>query len=203
MKIEKDKNIRYIKKWMIFFIGTAVMGFGMQLCNLADLGMDPLGIFQTGTARRLGISFGGANILICIFFIAVSFVINRKDITVMTLASPFICSLGIGLVPDYFAGLHSLVLFPTGLTLMAVGIAVSIHADCGKTAYDCFIYGFMRIFKKSYAAVRFCTDACLAAFGVLMKGSIGIGTIAACVCLGKMMEFVLRNLEKYAGELKK
>ena len=52
------------------------MGFGMQLCNLADLGMDPLGIFQTGTARRLGISFGGANILICIFFIAVSDRVN-------------------------------------------------------------------------------------------------------------------------------
>lgn len=188
---------------MIFLIGTAVMGCGMQLCNLAGLGMDPLGIFQTGMAGTLGISFGCANILICIFFMAVSFVTNRKDITVMTLASPFICSLGISFVPDFLEGLHSLVLFPAGLILMAVGIAVSIHADCGKTAYDCFIYGFMALFKKSYAAVRFCTDVCLAVFGVLMKGSIGIGTVAACVCLGRMMEFVLRNLEKYTEKLKK
>lgn len=186
-----------LKNYLIFTVGTAVMGCGMQLCNLAGLGMDPLGIFQTGTARTLHISFSSANILICAFFIAVSFVTNRKDITLMTLVSPFICSFGIRMVPGVWGQLHSGVLFTMGLCLMAVGIAVSIHADCGKTAYDCFIYGFMGICKKNYAVVRFCTDACLIIFGILMKGSIGVGTIAACVFLGKMMEFVLRNLEKY------
>lgn len=185
-----------IKRKIVFFIGTAVMGFGMQLCNLAGLGMDPLGIFQTGVAGTLHISFGTANILICIFFILVSLATNRKDITLMTLASPFICSLGINLVPGLFGRLHAFVLLISGLALMAAGIAVSIYADCGKTAYDCFIYGFMKRSKKSYAAVRFCTDAGMVILGIAMKGSIGIGTIAACVCLGKMMEFVLRNLQK-------
>lgn len=183
-------------------IGTAVMGSGMQLCNLADLGMDPLGIFQTGTARVLNISFSTANILICIFFIAVSLVTNRKDITLMTLVSPFICSMGINLVPGFLAGLPSFILLPAGLILMAVGIAVSIYAGCGKTAYDCFIYGFMGLSKKSYAVVRFCTDACMVIIGILMKGSIGIGTIAACLCLGKMMEFVLQRIQKHSGKLK-
>jgi len=189
-------STKILKKGIVFFIGTAVMGIGMQICNLSDLGMDPLGIFQTGMAGTLDISFGAANILICIFFIAVSFVTNRKDVTPMTLASPFICSWGIRLVPDYFSRLNSYVLLLIGLFLMAAGIAASIFASCGKSAYDCLIYGFMKLFKKSYAVVRFCTDACMIIFGIWMKGSVGIGTIAACVCLGKMIEFVLQSLQK-------
>lgn len=190
------KMAKKIKKRLIFSVGTAVMGFGMQLCNLAGLGMDPLGIFQTGMARTFHISFSGANILTCVFFIAVSFGTNRKDITVMTLISPWICSLGISVVPDISGLLHPAVLFIAGLIMMASGIAFSIHAGCGKTAYDCFIYGFMQLFRKSYAVVRLCTDACLIIFGALMKGSIGVGTVAACLFLGKIMEFVLRNLQK-------
>ena len=191
------KNKINIKSWIIFFIGTAVMGSGIQLCNLAGLGMDPLGIFQTGLVNTIHVSLSTANILICIFFILVAVVTNRKDITFMSVASPFISSFGISIVPDFFAEWNRYVLFPLGLTMMAVGIAVSIYADCGKTAYDCFIYGFMRMSGKSYALMRFCTDATLAVLGLLMKGSAGIGTGIACVCVGKMMEFVLKNLHNF------
>lgn len=199
----KMENKISIKRWLIFFIGTMVMGCGIQFCNLSGLGMDPLGIFQTGLSNTVHISLSTSNIVICIFFILVAFVTNKKDISIMTLASPFISSLGICIVPDYFAGWNRFVLFPLGLTLMATGIALSIYAECGKTAYDCFIYGFILMSGRSYALMRFCTDATLAILGILMKGSAGIGTVIACVCTGKMMEFVLRNLQKYAGDLKK
>ncbi len=186
-----------IKSWLLFFIGTAVMGSGIQFCNLAGLGMDPLGIFQTGLARIFNISLSLSNILICVFFILVAAVTNRKDITFLSVASPFINSFGISIVPEFFAEWNRYVLFPIGLILMAAGIAVSIYADCGKMAYDCFIYGFMRMSGRSYAAIRFCTDATLAVLGILMKGSVGIGTVIACVCVGKMMEFVLKNLHNF------
>ena len=195
------KNKINIKSWIIFFIGTTVTGCGIQLCNLAGLGMDPLGIFQTGMARIFDISLSLSNILICVFFILVATVTNRKDVTFMSAASPFISSFGISIVPEFFAEWNRYVLFPLGLTMMAVGIAVSIYAGCGKTAYDCFIYGFMRMSGKSYALMRFCTDATLAVLGILMKGSAGIGTVIACVCVGKMMEFVLKNLQKYTGNI--
>ncbi len=177
------------------------MGSGIQFCNLAGLGMDPLGIFQTGLVNTFHVSLSIANILICIFFVLVSFVTNKKDITIMTLASPFVNSFGISIVPDFFAKWNRYVLFPIGLVMMAVGIAASIYAGCGKAAYDCFIYGFMRMSGRSYALVRFCTDAALAVLGILMKGTVGLGTVVACACIGKMVEFVLKNLQKYTGNI--
>ena len=53
-----------IKKYIVFILGSFIMGVGIGLCNFANLGVDPMSVLVLGTYQRLHVSFGMMNLLI-------------------------------------------------------------------------------------------------------------------------------------------
>ena len=98
-------------------------------------------------------------------------------------------------------------MFACGLLLMAIGIAAMIDANLGKFSYDALILGLVDKMKKPFHMIRWTCDILLLVSGMILGGSVTIGTFVAIFALGKLipfftnqfnLRFKMQNKEQYS-----
>ncbi len=196
-------NKKTIQRYMIFTLGSLIMGIGIGFCNFAELGVDPMSVLVLGTYQRIHVSFGVMNFLICMIQMLITFFLNRKTITLATLIAMAAVSLGI----DAFALLSipsNLALFPyqyawliLGIVLYCFGIAMSQLPECGYNTYDGVIFGIQKYLHVSYHQIRWGIDLTMLSIGYFLGGTVGIGTLLILLMAGKLIEYDVRFLKKY------
>lgn len=75
----------------------------------------------------------------------------------------------------------------SGILILAVSIALSIRADCGKNPYDCLTFGLMKQTGKQYYVIRWLLDGSMLLLGIFMHGTFGAVTVINLVVLGKLI----------------
>lgn len=191
------------KKWQkysIFVYGAFILGVGISLCNYANLGVDPLTVLMMGIAKIIHVSLGTMNLFGSLAMIGIGIIFERKNVTLVTIIAILIVSLGIDsltLLPLPAPALwlrYLCVIF--GVLVYTFGIAVSQIASCGLTAFDCMMFGLMKLMKKEYHFVRWVVEAIALVLGILLKGTFGICTIVIMLFAGKLTEFFVSILKK-------
>ena len=178
-----------LKNVTVFVAGAVVMGLGIGLCNTSRLGTDPMAVFCSGLSISFAaVSFAMWNAIINIIQIAVSLVVDKKQISIFSIMAMIITSYSISLIPEISLKFNYLCLV-MGVVFMALGISLMVKADVGKSPYDASIYAFMNRFNKKYSVIRWSFDIFFLTAGYLLGGIIGIGTILGFVVIGKLVEF--------------
>ena len=198
-------NKKKLKKYIVFVLGSFIMGVGIGLCNFADLGVDPMSVLVLGTYQRLHVSFGTMNLLISLVQLVIAYLLDKKNVTIATLLAMIFVSVGI----DAFGLLHlsqALSAFPLdyfwllgGICIYCFGIAFSQLPHCGYTSYDGVIFGLQKYTKFSYHAIRWGIDLTFLISGVLLRGTAGIGTLLILLLAGRLIEIFHEWLEKNIG----
>ncbi len=179
-------------KRIIFLVtGSLVMGAGIALCLQSGYGMDPLAVFVQGISHFFEVPFGYANYAVYLSIASLAFLLERKQVTIITFLSPFVTSLAIELVLKQTMMQGPLILLVLGLCGLSLGIALTITADFGKSCYDAFLYAMMNKMQRDYATMRWLFDLLFLLVGFLLKGTIGIGTLLSFLLVGKMVQFLL------------
>ncbi|WP_071441777.1 hypothetical protein [Traorella massiliensis] len=194
-----------IKKYIVFILGSFIMGVGIGLCNFANLGVDPMSVLVLGTYQRLHVSFGMMNLLISLLQLLIAYLLDKKNVTIATLLAMIFVSVGI----DTFGLLHlseALSVFPFdylwllgGIAVYCFGIALSQLPHCGYTSYDGVIFGLQKYTNFSYHTIRWGIDLTFLVSGILLKGTAGIGTLMILLLAGRLIEIFYELLEKYVG----
>ncbi|WP_273399490.1 YczE/YyaS/YitT family protein [Traorella massiliensis] len=194
-----------IKKYIVFILGSFIMGVGIGLCNFANLGVDPMSVLVLGTYQRLHVSFGMMNLLISLLQLLIAYLLDKKNVTIATLLAMIFVSVGI----DTFGLLHlseALSVFPFdylwllgGIAVYCFGIALSQLPHCGYTSYDGVIFGLQKYTNFSYHTIRWGIDLTFLVSGILLKGTAGIGTLMILLLAGRLVEIFYELLEKYVG----
>lgn len=205
MKV-KTKTESYSAERMALLLGGAfLMGAGIGLCNVADWGMDPLAVLVSGVSRTLAASFSLCNYFIYLIMAAAAWRLDKRQVTLWSFITPFACSLGIEAVMRVLSYMpHSLVSFTcylAGITVMSLGISLSVKAQMGKSPYDALIYAVMTRTGKAYSLIRWGMDAAWLILGAVLGGTCGVGTVMALLLVGKLVELFNRLLDRReAGE---
>lgn len=172
--------------------GSVLLGIGIGICNVAGWGMDPLSVFADGVARTASISFSISSYLIYVLLAGAGWGLDRRQVTLWSFVSPFATSLGIEaamrVLPAMQVSAVSLFCYLAGITVMSLGIALTIQADMGKSPYDAFIFALIPRVGKGYAVIRWGLDALWLTAGVLLGGVWGVGTVLALGLIGKLTE---------------
>lgn len=192
MEITKYEKIMI--KYLIFILGSFIMGIGIGICNFAQLGVDPMSVLVVGTYQRLHVSFGMMNLLLSFLQVLIGFFLDKKNITLATFIAMVFVSMGIDMF-GYFHVSDSLTAMPfnfvwllSGICIYCFGIAVSELPQCGYTSYDVLIFGLQKHTKLHYHQIRWCVDLTLLVSGFLLGGTVGIGTIMILLLAGKLIE---------------
>ena len=182
-----------IRQFIQVFLGTSLIGIGISLNYLANLGLGPWGVFHDGLSKTLGISYGRTIII--------------TGVAVMLLWIPLKQKPGIGTVVDIFlvgfvadliilnfelsdSIFLSLTLIAFGIILIGAGTAIYVGADLGAGPRDGVMVGLETIGLKIGTA-RNLIELFAFLTGWLLGGLVGYVTILFVIGIGPVVQMVL------------
>ena len=182
-----------IRQFIQVFSGTSLIGMGISLNYLANLGLGPWGVFHDGLSKTLGISYGRTIII--------------TGVAVMLLWIPLKQKPGIGTIVDIFlVGIVadliilnfelsdsiflSLALIAFGIFLIGAGTAIYVGADLGAGPRDGVMVGLETIGLKIGTA-RNLIELFAFLTGWLLGGLVGYVTILFVIGIGPVVQIVL------------
>ena len=182
-----------IRQFIQVFSGTSLIGIGISLNYLANLGLGPWGVFLDGLSKTLCISYGRTIII--------------TGVAVMLLWIPLKQKPGLGTIVDIFlVGIVadliilnfelsdsiflSLTLIAFGIILIGAGTAIYVGADLGAGPRDGVMVGLETIGLKIGTA-RNLIELFAFLTGWLLGGLVGYVTILFVIGIGPVVQIVL------------
>ena len=182
-----------IRQFIQVLSGTSLIGIGISLNYLANLGLGPWGVFHDGLSKTLGISYGRTIII--------------TGVAVMLLWIPLKQKPGLGTIVDIFlVGIVadliilnfelsdsiflSLTLIAFGIILIGAGTAIYVGADLGAGPRDGVMVGLETIGLKIGTA-RNLIELFAFLTGWLLGGLVGYVTILFVIGIGPVVQIVL------------
>ncbi len=182
-----------IRQFIQVFSGTSLIGIGISLNYLANLGLGPWGVFHDGLSKTFGISYGRTIIV--------------TGVAVMLLWIPLKQKPGIGTIIDIFlVGIVadliilnfelsdsiflSLSLIAFGIILIGAGTAIYVGADLGAGPRDGVMVGLETLGLKIGTA-RNLIELFAFLTGWLLGGLVGYVTILFVIGIGPVVQIVL------------
>ena len=197
-----------LKRTSIVVLGSLIMGVGIYLTIIGKLGSDPLTMLWMGVSDKLSISVGQANLLVTGLMLIVVFFMNRKEIFIGSLLNPIVISLTTDVLAKIPLDLDSMLLrvivFLSGLGLMAFGIALYALAGFGRGAYEALVFSLNEKLHVSIRIIRTSFDIFFAIAGFLLGASLSIAPFLAILLMGSWIQFfiqkMIRPMARYLGD---
>lgn len=191
--VPEDRPIERISRCVI---GLALFGVGVALLLRAELGAAPWDVFHSGVSERTGIPVGvviiatGAALLLTWIPLrerpGLGTVLNALEIgLVVDLALP--------LLPEPEALWFRILAMLAGIALVGIGSGAYIGAGLGPGPRDGVMTGLARR-GWSIRRARTGIEVGVLVVGVLLGGSIGVGTAVFALGIGPLVQLVLPRL---------
>ena len=173
--------------------GTSLIGVGISLNYLANLGLGPWGVFHDGLSKTIGITYGRTIIVTGVAVMLLWIPLKQKP-GLGTLIDIFL----VGLVADtiilYFEFSEniflSLILILLGIISIGTGTAIYVGADLGVGPRDGIMVGLETLGIKIGTA-RNLIELIAFLTGWLLGGLVGYVTILFVIGIGPVAQLVL------------
>ena len=173
--------------------GTSLIGVGISLNYLANLGLGPWGVFHDGLSKTIGITYGRTIIITGVAVMLLWIPLKQKP-GLGTLIDIFL----VGLVADtiilYFEFSEniflSLMLVLLGIISIGTGTAIYVGADLGVGPRDGIMVGLETLGIKIGTA-RNLIELIAFLTGWLLGGLVGYVTILFVIGIGPVVQLVL------------
>ncbi len=201
----KAKFGQMCKDTLLICAGLLVMALGSALVYQAALGTGSIGTMVDGVHQALGISRGLADITVSLVLLAVVCLTARDLINIGTVISLFFTGFSIDfwkwvltfLPAPSAAGVYAM--YAAGLVLGSMGTGFYIAVNAGISAYDAFIMTVYRLTRWQYRYAKILADFLLMLAGILLGGTIGVGTVISTVAGGFLTQFFIQRSTRLLG----
>ena len=191
------------KRILMSLIGVIVTGISIGMFQAASLGTDPFTSFTTGLCNVTGLSFGLFYTILCTCMLVFIFIVDKRYIGIATIfnliGNGFIADISRNFIESIIVNssfLTRLILLILGVVIMCFATSLYFTADLGVSVYDA-ISKIMA--DKKVAQFRFCrilTDLTCVIVGVLLKASVGIGTVITALFMGPLIQWFNTNISE-------
>lgn len=185
---------------LVFFIGIAILSFGIALTIEADLGVSGWDVLHIGLFNTFGLTIGTWSQIVGLVVIFFTIFIDRKILSIGTVLN----TIFLGIFIDLF-----LYLLPTGeewliqylflffgIIIMGIGAGLYISAKLGPGPRDSLMIALTNKYKLSVGRVKTLMEISVLIIGYLLGGPVFIGTLIISVVIGPIMQFSLKWWDK-------
>ena len=191
------KKKQFFRDLAVVTLSTAMIGAATCCYVRAGLGGDSVAVFLEGLSTAFAISLGMASWTLNIVLVTLAFLTARKHIGWTTVygclfTGGFIDAADWLLDPVFRMsdGLwFRWVIFLAGLLLLTLACALMIRYCPGMSIMDALVTRSAERLGVSFRAVRMTIDAGLMISGLLMGGVVGIGSVAAVLGTGPLIQY--------------
>ncbi|MFI6600028.1 YitT family protein [Nonomuraea sp. NPDC050536] len=175
--------------------GLALNGVGIGMLIQSGLGLGAWDVLHQGIADHTGLSFGAVVILVTIVALIPWWPLRVRP-NIGTILNVFVA----GIVIDWVLALSSPahewwargLLMVGGIVIFAFGQGLYLAPDLGAGAREGLMTGISARFGISIRLSRFLIEATVLVLGILLGGSIGLGTVVFTVAIGPLVQVAMR-----------
>lgn len=201
----------FLVRWIVFFVGLAIMSYGIVLTIVAGLGVSPWDVFHLGLSYNTPLTTGMAvQISGVVIMIIVCYYMRRLPqsgtIVNMIAVGVFIdlfLYFPVTPMPEHF--FMKLIVLLVGTVLFGVGAGIYIASNLGAGPRDGLVLVLNVKKGWSISRVKTVTELTALVVGFSLGGPVGIGTLIISFLIGPIMGasilFWRRSLYKYTGGL--
>lgn len=197
-------------KLLIF--GRLMLGFVLCASSTifmlnSNLGLSPWDVLHEGIANLTGITIGQANIIIGILFVILAMFCGQKigigTILNMILVGQFIdIIIYLDIIPTAHNMITGIIMMIIGMLVMGYGCYYYIGCGLGCGPRDGVMIILSKLLNKPINHVRTGMEIIVLISGILLGGTIGIGTVISAVFLGYSMQLVFKFRKFDAASVK-
>jgi len=170
--------------------GVFLYGLAMSLMVRAGLGVAPWDVLTLGLVHQTGLSFGLLTILIGVVVLLLWWPLRQRlglgTVLNALLVGPS-AQLGLWLLPDFSIGWQQVLVFTSGLFLLALATGLYIGARFGPGPRDGLMTGLHARFGWPIWLVRTAIEGSVLLAGWWMGGTVGLGTLAFALLIGPLV----------------
>lgn len=184
-----------LRQILLLFGGCVVLGVGVAMFLTADLGSDGYSTLVNGITIRSGIAFWIANVTVGVVLVALAAARHVRP-GLGTVVQVVLVGVTVSILLDVLEPpegmIARLALLAAALPVLSVGVAIYLgsHTGAGPAEAAALAWDPPVAFRWSYSAVQ----GGGALVGWLLGATIGVGTIAAIVLLGPLVDLASRRL---------
>jgi uncharacterized membrane protein YczE len=183
--------------------GLALFGVGISLLIDANLGAAPWDVFHTGVSELTGWPVGTIIIVTGIVILAL-WIPLKESPGLGTVLNAFEIGLVVGvalpIIPEPEALIPRIAMMLGGVVIIAIGSGLYIGAGLGPGPRDGLMTGLAR-HGLSIRLARTGIEVIVLIAGVLLGGSIGVGTAVFALGIGPLVQIFLPRLAMHEAPL--
>jgi uncharacterized membrane protein YczE len=191
---------RFFQDLTVVTLASAMIGAATCCYVRAGLGSDSVAVFNEGLSIFAKVSLGTAAWCLNVALLVTAFFLARRHIGWTTICNSLLIGPSIDLMDGVLAPVLNLstavgfrvVLFAAGLVLVASSCALLIRKCPGMSVNDAIATAIAEKLSCSFRTVRTALDGLLMAAGFLMGGVVGMGSVAAVLCTGPLIQFFVQ-----------
>jgi uncharacterized membrane protein YczE len=179
------------------YAGLILYGASLALQIRAALGLDPWDVFHQGLSEKTGLSFGTIVIIIGAL-VLLAWIPLRQKPGIGTISNVFVVGIAadatLAVIPEADGLGLQLPMLAAAVFLNGVAGAAYIGAGLGPGPRDGLMTGLVRITGRSVGVVRTSIEVSVLAVGVVLGGTVGLGTVLYALSIGPLLHVLLPPL---------
>jgi uncharacterized membrane protein YczE len=181
---------RLLRRLVQLYAGLALYGVSMALMIESSLGLDPWDVFHQGLSRRTGWSMGTVTIAVGAVVLLLWIPLRQRP-GVGTVSNVVVLGLAVDAALALLPTVHPFGaragFLVAGIVLNGVATGLYIGARLGPGPRDGLMTGYVAARPgRSLRLVRTVIEVTVLAIGLLLGGTVGIGTVAYAVAIGPL-----------------
>lgn len=200
---------RSVKEWIVrivlLVIGLIIAHLGVTLFVVSELGSDTFTIFVQGMANIVGISLGTMHVITLCVLTVLMLIFAKGYIKIGSI----VCATCGGWIIDFFIWMFDgrisadsamwirIIVMLLGVIILSAGMSLVIKSDAGTGPNDLVAIILTDKLKKfQFRTVRIGCDIFFTTCGFVLGATVGIGTVAALVLVGPVVQWFMPKSEK-------
>ena len=175
-------------------LGLVLYGVSLAMMLRSGLGLAPWDVFHQGLTRHLPLTIGQA-VVAASFVVLLLWIPLREKPGVGTIANAVLVGVSVDatllLLPAPDGMVWRIVLLVAGVVGNALATAMYIGAQLGRGPRDGLMTGLARRTGRSLRLVRTALEVSVVVLGVLLGGTLGVGTVVYAFAIGPLSQRML------------
>ena len=197
-RLTRDAILREARSWATIGVGFFLFALAIVLRVQAGLGPGPWDVFHVGLSSLLHMSLGRTIQLVGIVVIGASYLFARIKPGWGTLGNMVFIGMFTDWVLPHVPRMTSL---PLQLPMLFAGVfltgpatAIYFSAGLGAGPRDSLMLALSRLTHRSIRSVRIAIEITVLIGGLLMGGTVGLGTVVTALASGPVIQWSMRVL---------
>ncbi|MCB0896677.1 MAG: hypothetical protein KDB43_15130 [Nocardioidaceae bacterium] len=176
------------------YVGLVAYGVSLAMMYRGDLGLAPWDVLHSGLVQHLPITIGQA-VVLCSFLVLLLWIPLREVPGLGTISNALVVGFSadatLALLDEPEAMPLRIALMLGGIVLCGLATALYIGAQLGRGPRDGLMTGLARRTGRSIRLVRTGLEVTVVLIGVLLGGTIGVGTVLYALAIGPLAQLWL------------